>query len=69
MRERELLIRRKSNGSLKALVRMKCATTVTVYLLARQLVTIFSQAEYYFDLTDFADLYPQLAGRGATLQM
>lgn len=69
MAERELILRRSSNGSVKAIVRMRQATTITVYLLAKKLFSIFSESEYYLDLTDFADLYPQMAARDATLQM
>ena len=36
MAERELILRRSSNGSVKAIVRMRQATTITVYLLAKK---------------------------------
>ncbi len=60
MIERKLILRRKSNASIKATINVPHPTTVSIWQEAKKLSKVFGEKRYFFDVTEFAYLYPNL---------
>ena len=56
-KQRQLRLRRKSNGSVKAAVHIRQPTTLLIYKQAKKLAKAFGRERYCFDVSDFAELY------------
>lgn len=56
-KKNRLILRRKSNGTVKAVVYIRQPTTVLIYKQAKKLAEVFGRERYCFDVTDFAGFY------------